>query len=302
MFKATRFGESRAEILKRIEAYNVATIESKMTLFSTQSKYSKVVQAYQRSDEALPMIGDVYCLRQDKAGYEKAEQFIQVTRIIKSEERTFTNKSTNKDFKRTIVQMEISTPLKTDFIGADYPDESYVNNPCKIRETGVADAAQFYGVKPLAEAVKKDVMKIKITSLMEKLVPTNQITVPLVDLSAGGQRQTLFDGSKTGDGGIVMLAVNKQHNINSISQIYFGNAITPSSVLLSTSIGNVADKGGVLYLVDKAVGSIDYYNGFAIINDPNFSASLNNVQFRPASSEAKVANTARINVDVNNVG
>ena len=167
MFKATRFGESRAEILKRIEAYNVATIESKMTLFSTQSKYSKVVQAYQRSDEALPMIGDVYCLRQDKAGYEKAEQFIQVTRIIKSEERTFTNKSTNKDFKRTIVQMEISTPLKTDFIGADYPDEGYVNNPCKIRETGVADAAQFYGVKPLAEAVKKDVMKIKITSLME---------------------------------------------------------------------------------------------------------------------------------------
>lgn len=48
MFKATRFGESRAEILKRIEAYNIATIESNMTLMSTQAKDSRIVQVYQR--------------------------------------------------------------------------------------------------------------------------------------------------------------------------------------------------------------------------------------------------------------
>ena len=43
LFKASRFGEMRAEILKRIEAYNVKTIESRMTLLSVQSKDSKVV-------------------------------------------------------------------------------------------------------------------------------------------------------------------------------------------------------------------------------------------------------------------
>lgn len=302
MFKATRFGESRAEILSRIEAYNVATIESKMTLLSTQSKYSKVIQAYQRTDETLPMVGDVLCLKQNKAGYEKAEQYIQITRIIKAEERTFTSKSNGKEFKRMVVQMEISTPLKTDFYGTDYPDEGYVDNPCKIRETGVADAAQYYGVKPLAAAIVKETMQIKITSLMEKLVPTNQITTPLVDLTAAGQTQTLFDASKADNTGVVTLAVAKNHTTNSVSTVYFGNAVLPSSVVFTANSGNVTDKGGTLYRGDKAVGSIDYANGFALINEPTFSDYINNVAFRPAAAELKVADTARILVDKNNVG
>ena len=302
MFKATRFGESRAEILSRIEAYNVATIESKMTLLSTQSKYSKVIQAYQRTDETLPMVGDVYCLKQNKSGYEKAEQYIQITRIVKAEERTFTNKSNGKEFKRMVVQMEISTPLKTDFYGTDYPDEAYIDNPCKIRETGVADAAQYYGVKPLAAAIVKETMQIKITSLMEKLVPTNQITTPLVDLTAAGQTQTLFDGSKADGAGVVTLAVSKNHTINSVSSVYFGNAVLPSSVVFNANGGNITDKGGKLYRGDKAVGSIDYANGFALINEPTFSDNIINVSFRPAAAELKVADTARILVDKNNVG
>lgn len=302
MFKATRFGESRAEILSRIEAYNVATIESKMTLLSTQSKYSKVIQAYQRIDESLPMVGDVYCLKQNKAGYEKAEQYIQITRIVKAEERTFTNKSNGKEFKRMVVQMEISTPLKTDFYGTDYPDEAYIDNPCKIRETGVADAAQYYGVKPLAAAIVKDAMQIKITSLMEKLVPTNQITTPLVDLTAAGQTQTLFDGSKADGTGVVTLAVSKNHTTNSVSSVYFGNAVLPSSVVFTANGGNITDKGGTLYRGDKAVGSIDYANGFALINEPTFSDYISNVAFRPAAAELKVADTARILIDKNNVG
>lgn len=302
MFKATRFGESRAEILSRIEAYNVATIESKMTLLSTQSKYSKVIQAYQRTDETLPMVGDVLCLKQNKAGYEKAEQYIQITRIIKAEERTFTSKSNGKEFKRMVVQMEISTPLKTDFYGTDYPDEGYVDNPCKIRETGVADAAQYYGVKPLAAAIVKETMQIKITSLMEKLVPTNQITTPLVDLTAAGQTQTLFDASKADNTGVVTLAVAKNHTTNSVSTVYFGNAVLPSSVVFTANSGNFTDKGGTLYRGDKAVGSIDYANGFALINEPTFSDYINNVAFRPAAAELKVADTARILITKNNVG
>ena len=143
MFEATRFGESRAEILKRIEAYNIATIESNMTLMSTQAKDSRVVQVYISEDESLPFVGDVYCLRQDKAGYPKAEQYVQITRIVKSEVRTFTTGT--KTFKKQVVQLEISAKLIADFVGVDYPVESYANAPCKVRETAVADAAQYYG-------------------------------------------------------------------------------------------------------------------------------------------------------------
>lgn len=298
MFPATKFGESRADILKRIEAYNVATIESRMTLLSTQSANSKVVQAYQSLGEPLPTVGDVYCLRQDKAGYPLAEQYVQVTRVT-SEEREFTD-ANGKKFKKIVIKLEISSKLIADFIGVDYPVEGYVNNPCKIRETGVADAAQYYGVKPLAQAIVKDMAKIQVTDLMEKIVPTNQISTPLLDLTAAGQRQTLFDGAKSGTDGIVTLAVSKQHNAGQISSLYFGNAITPNSVIIASSAGDITDKGGTLYRDATAVGSVDYARGTALISEPSFAAYLNTLKFRPASVELKVSDTMRIQVDINN--
>ena len=301
LFRATKFGELRNEILKRIEAYSVGTIESRMTLLSTQSQYSKLIQAYQRPGEPLPLVGDVYCLRQDKATFPDHEQYIQVTRVT-SEDRTFTNKQSGKDFVRTVVQMEISSKLEADFIGADYPDESYIDNPCKIRETSIADAAQYYGIKPLAEAIAKDSQTLRIPSLMDKIVPTNQIETKLLDLTAAGQRQSLFDGARNGADGIVTLAINKSHNAGTISNIYLGNDAMPSSVVIETSLGQATDKGGTLTLNEKSIGAIDYGRGEAIINDPTFTSYITSIKFRPAAAELKVADTARINIDVNNSG
>ena len=45
LFPATKFGEQRDEILRRIAAYSDGTIESRMTMLSTQSQNSKIIQA-----------------------------------------------------------------------------------------------------------------------------------------------------------------------------------------------------------------------------------------------------------------
>ena len=128
LYRGVRYGERRKDIIKRIAAYAVYTIESKMTLLSTQSLGSRIVQAYQRTDEALPLVGDVYCLRQVKKGYPTEEQYIQVIRVS-SENRTFTTPD-GKDFVRTVVKMETSTALTADFIGADYPSITHADPPC----------------------------------------------------------------------------------------------------------------------------------------------------------------------------
>ena len=300
--RATKFGELRHESLDRIEAYNVASIESRMTLLSTQSQSSKIVQAYQRLGEPLPLVGDVYCLRQDKAGYVKREQYIQVSRVT-SEDRTFVTQvssSTPREFTVTVVKIEISNILEADFIGVDYPVEGYIDAPCKIRETSVADAAQYYGIKPLAEAIAADTQTIRIPSLMEKIVPTNQIETFLTNLTAAGQRQTLFDGAKTGADGVVTLAINKPHAANSNSSIYLGNAAVPNSVVISTNAGNITDNGGTLMLGDVAVGTIKQSAGELLINAPSYTGYINSVSFRPAGSELQVANTARENITINN--
>lgn len=297
--RATKFGELRHESLDRIEAYNVATIESRMLLLSTQSKNSRLVQAYQTVGEPLPLVGDVYCLRQDKAGYPLHEQYIQVTRVT-SEDRSFVRG--DKSFIKTVVKMEISSRLQADFIGAEYPVEGYADNPCKIRETGVADAAQYYGIKPLAAAIIKDTSIVRVPSLMEKLIPTNQVEVRLTDLNAAGQRQTLFDSARTGSAGNITLNIAKSHSVGTISTIHLGNAATPNSISIDTSGGKAIDVGGSISVGGNNIGTVDYARGLITISETTYSGTLNNVTFRPSLAEQRVADTARIKIDINNRG
>lgn len=295
LFGAGRFGESRAEVLKRLEAYSIGTIESRMTLLSTQSQNSRIIQAYQRVGEPLPNVGDRYQLLQNKRGYSYLSQYVQVVKV-QSEDRKFSRDG--REFTCTVIQMEISGKLQHDFIGMEYPVDGYASAPCKVLETYVADAAQYYGIKPLAQAIQSNNMQIHVPSLMEKIIPTNQVETRLTDLSASGDRQTLFDGTKNGQS--VNLSINKYHRASDISSLYFGNAITPNSVNISTSSGNITDKGGTLQHKGNTVGSIDYARGTALINEPNFTASINSLNFRPAGSELKLADTLAIPVDVNN--
>lgn len=298
LFRASKYGELRHEILQRIEAYSVGTIESRMTLLSTQSKYSKIIQAYQRPGEPLPLVGDVYCLRQDKQGYPFHEQYVQVI-AVSSEDRTFVNPRSGKEFVRTVVKLEISSKLTADFIGVDYPREDYADNPCKIRETHIADAAQYYGVKPLATAINKETTRIAIPSLMEKLVPTNQVETALIDLTAAGQRQTLFDAAVTGDDGSIKLSVNHSHRSSGITKLYTGNPIIPDSLQIQTNSGIISDHGGTLFYNDTVVGSVDYSQSTVIINTDT-SLYLQTLNFRPAASKLRVADTAKIDVAINN--
>lgn len=301
MFPATKFGELRHEILDRIEAFNVASIESRMTLLSTQTQRSRLVQAYQRVGEPLPLVGDVYCLRQDKAGFPQVEQYVQVA-SVKSEDRTFTEKSGGgtKDFTVTVVKLEITQALNHDFVGVDYPVEGAGSPPCKIRETSVADAAQYYGVKPIESPIEKDKQSIKIPTLMEKLVPTNQVETFLTDLNAAGERQTLFDGSKTGADGIVTLTVNRTHSAGSNTSIYLGNAAVPGTVSIAAASGTIKDDGNTLKLNNVAVGTISAATGEILINSATFSGSISSVSFRPAGSEMQIADTRSDVVTINN--
>ena len=281
--RAGKFGEVRGEIIKSIEAYSVATIESRMTLLSTHSKNSRIVQAYQSVGEPLPLVGDRYCLRQDKKGYEQAEQYVQIT-SVSSETRTFTDDKGN--FEKIVVKMEITQPLTHAFIGANYPSRTYIDNPCKIRETHVADAGAYYGIKPLTKAIRAGMMSVQVPSLMEKLVPTTQSETLLTDLTASGLTVALFDGAKDN----VTLTINSTQN-----SLYTGSAILPNSLMISTVGDNITDTDGTLTQNGQNVGTVDYAHGFINLN----SMYVRSVSFRPASSADVVSDTAKIIVSEN---
>ena len=292
LYRGVRYGERRKDIIKRIAAYAVYTIESKMTLLSTQSLGSRIVQAYQRTDEALPLVGDVYCLRQTKKGYPTEEQYIQVIRVS-SENRTFTTPD-GKDFVRTVVKMETSTALTADFIGADYPSITHADPPCLLMETHISDSASYYGVKPLAEAIRANTQTIRVPSIMEKLVPTSQIETPLIDYTAAGQRQLIFDAAR---GESVLTAYNA---INDSTVLHAGNAITPGSLRLTVEGITISDRGGTLYRGDTAVGTVDYARGELRFSETLSSGGVWTLYFRPAAELLQVADTASIPVLINN--
>ena len=292
LYRGVRYGERRKDIIKRIAAYAVYTIESKMTLLSTQSLGSRIVQAYQRTDEALPLVGDVYCLRQTKKGYPTEEQYIQVIRVS-SENRTFTTPD-GKDFVRTVVKMETSTALTADYIGADYPSITHADPPCLLMETHISDSASYYGVKPLAEAIRANTQTIRVPSIMEKLVPTSQIETPLIDYTAAGQRQLIFDAAR---GESMLTAYNA---INDSTVLHAGNAITPGSLRLTVEGITISDRGGTLYRGDTAVGTVDYARGELRFSETLSSGGVWTLYFRPAAELLQVADTASIPVLINN--
>ena len=292
LYRGVRYGERRKDIIKRIAAYAVYTIESKMTLLSTQSLGSRIVQAYQRTDEALPLVGDVYCLRQVKKGYPTEEQYIQVIRVS-SENRTFTTPD-GKDFIRAVVKMETSTALTADFIGADYPSITHADPPCLLMETHISDSASYYGVKPLVETIRANTQTIRVPSIMEKLVPTSQIETPLIDYTAAGQRQLIFDAAR---GESVLTAYNA---INDSTVLHAGNAITPGSLRLTVEGITISDRGGTLYRGDTAVGTVDYARGELRFSETLSSGGVWTLYFRPAAELLQVADTASIPVLINN--
>ena len=292
LYRGVRYGERRKDIIKRIAAYAVATIESRMTLLSTQSLGSRIVQAYQRTDEPLPQVGDVYCLRQDKRGYPAEEQYIQVIRVS-SINRTFTDVASGKDFVRTVVKLELLTALTSDFAGVDYPSIGYADAPCKLRETHIADGAQYYGVKPLAAAIKAGVQTLRVPSLMEKLVPTSQVETSLTDLTAAGQQQLIFDAAS----GESVLTRNMA--LNDAVVLYAGNAITPGSVRLVIGAVTIGDRGGTLYSGERAVGTVDYARGELRFTE-TVAYGWWTLYFRPAAEFLQVADTASIGIAINN--
>lgn len=178
-FAAAYNGELRKDAVKRLEAYSIKTINSRMTLLSQQTQGSRMVMVYQMPDEPLPKVGEVYCLDQEKTGYPTLEEYIKIRKIDTEVRQFYAN---GKYFSRRVIKIEITNPLRANYQGAENPSEEYQRPPCILRETMVADAGKYYGVKRLAQSINGAVKNIvKVPSIFDRIIPSSQIATPLSD-------------------------------------------------------------------------------------------------------------------------
>ncbi|MDO4434868.1 MAG: hypothetical protein Q4B71_00435 [Cardiobacteriaceae bacterium] len=290
LFPADKYAEKRFEVMNRIEAYSVASVKSRMTLFAQQTKGSRMVLAYQEENEPLPLVGDVYCLKQEMRGYPEAEQYVQIIKA-EGEKRQFTSPS-GKKFTVMVVKMETSTALEHDFIGVDYPVEGSANPPCEIKETHVAAAAKYYGAKALSQDAKAGDLKIHTNGLFEKIVPTAQTETPMLGLNAAGNKALLLEAGES-------MKIFTSGVLNQNTAYHVGCGIMPGSY--TDTYNQIKDDGaGNLKRGDETVGSIDYAHGVLRSLGGSYHLYDSRASFKPAAVIERVSDSASKEISINN--
>ncbi|HCE28489.1 MAG TPA: hypothetical protein DET46_06715 [Comamonadaceae bacterium] len=177
----------RAAARDRIESYVIAGPESRMTLYGRQLKEAQAILAYQREEEPLPEIGDVYAISNEVGGVTTAQQFVRVQDVT-HEVRTFQDDSSN-EYRRRVVTLKIGSRLRHEFAGIPSPSRFAsvsASAAGRLRTTTVADAARYYGIQPLSAAVSSGALELSVASVYAPIVPTTQRETALSLASVAG--------------------------------------------------------------------------------------------------------------------
>lgn len=164
--------DTRTAARDRIESYVIVGPESRMVLYGRQLINAQALLAYQRVEEPLPEIGEVYALSNETGGVTGNQQFVSIQEIS-DEVRTFV--TIDGSFDRRVLTLTIGAPLRYEFVGYDTPSK-FSGSPAgaKMRSTTVADASRYFGIQPLAVAAVTDDLSVSVASVYTPIVPTTQ--------------------------------------------------------------------------------------------------------------------------------
>ena len=252
LIKGDYFGQMRNSIMERVEAYRVPTIESDMTLLGKQRKGSKLIKTYQREDAPLPVVGQNYALRQVINNQEvfefiRVEKFTHAIKTYEDDKGTFTRR-----------ELDIITPqaLERDFIGVETANRYKATPPARVMHTQIADAAQYYGIKPLAKSLTQGDSSLKLPSLYEQLVPVSTVEQTMAGDWAQGREMWIETAPRR--------TVYNQAWFPLSGRLYLDTPILPASIQINgwkdDGKGNLKN-GDVVLNVDYASGVISGKTG-----------------------------------------
>ncbi|MDR0770833.1 MAG: hypothetical protein LBE75_06495 [Burkholderiales bacterium] len=287
LFSTKDWTDRRVAAQDRIERYLARGIRWPGQLLERQLTGQRAIALLLKPGDRLPAIGQSMVLVQDEGKSTEQEQYVRITRIS-TVEREF--RIQGATWIGVIATCEISDPLRYDFEGAPPSPFDDVQSRAVARDTMVANAAMYYGIKPLTTEAKLGDMRVQVDSIFGQLVPSAQSETPMVDLTAAGQMSPVVD-SATG-----LVTFTTSALIGPALSLFLGNPCLPGTLRITTSTGaEILDDGGQLRVAGVVVGIIDYGRGLL-----TFGAGVSNytgtktVRFRPAASPLRVADTASI--------
>lgn len=298
--------DTRNAARDRIESYVIYGPESRMILYGRQLIGQMALLVYQRVEDPLPEVGEVFALITDSTG---EYQYVRIT-DVDHEVRIFTDNS--GDFTRRVLSLKIGSALLYEFSGPETPSRyTSVARATKVRSTTVADASRYYGIMPLQEPALANALTVKAPTIYSQIVPTTQretavslaqINGALAFAAAGAQRIQSTDrwasSSDTGKSYFLPRSVLPGHvTIISVGTVYslkddrIGNIVVSSD---STSAFGANSAG-------RVVGSIDYSTG-AITPSLAWPGTSHSIYWTPAVEVTQPAHTKQIEITLGTRG
>ena len=283
--------DMRTAARDRIESYVTAGPVSRMALYGRQLKGAGAILAYQRVEEPLPEIGDVYAISTEVGGTTTAQQFVRI-KDVSHEVRTFEDAISNGPFDRRVLTLQIGAPLREEFSGLSAPSRYASDSAAaagKLRSTTVADAARYYGIQPLSAAVSSGALELSVASVYTSIVPTTQRETPVSLASAAGAGFGVDAGSVVTDPSFqIVFAVPNEG-------VYTARALRPikpgSLEFLGHGFSTSTDDGFGRLTGLNYTGTVDYETGVVRVTANYGSATDVTLRYTPQATVSQSAHT-----------
>lgn len=303
MFSTGAWFDTRSEIRNYVEQYVVRGARHAAYLYDTQVAGAAAITLFQRLEAPLPQVNDVLVLIQNEGMATEFEQYVRIT-AVSAEVRTFTEDSPATDFQRRVIVCELSDALRHTFAGAnprlrdaDVWADRATTAKAIVRKTLAADAARYYGIKPLTANAGIGDLSVHVQSIFAQLVPSAQIENPVLDAQAGGELSAMVRAGAA-------LTRTLTAAAGGTATLRLGGGAEPGSVSVDGAGYTWLDDGtGNVLRAGTVVGAIDYPTGLITFADAVAAApGPVNASWVPAASVLRVGNSLGVVVTSANRG
>ena len=270
--------DTREDAMQRIESYFFMGAAWPGYLFGNHIEGQQTLLIFQKTS-VVPAIGDTLVLVKREGYVDEFRQYIRVTEVG-AVETDF--EDSQGPFKRWVVTLGLSDPLRADFPGFDITrfeiTAASLALKTKVCDTIVADAARYYGVSTLEEDADLGDFTVMAESMFTQLVPSAQVETPVADARANQSSVAVVSS-----GAPVTISVNSL--FTTTQSLFIGGAITPQTLSLVRDAVTMTDEGGRLYVSGSQVGTVDYENGILTLTTNVFGTSggTHAVTYTPAA-------------------
>jgi len=298
LFSTNDMFDRRDAARNRMESYLARGPKFQGLVFEDHYAGQQTLQIIARVGVAAPRIGQTLLLVGNAGQASEFSQYVRVTEVSTSV-RTFgvSSGSTYTEFQRQVMACSLSDRLASDFKGSPASQsDTAASNAAVLAETVVADAARYYGAKPLAQAVEVGDLIAHVEGVYAQVVPSAQTDIPIADATPTSSVAALAAAANAD------VTINTSATWSPATALCVGGSIKPGSFKVVSGAATITDRGAALVTATgDQVGTIDYVNGVASLaaGGPTY-AGAKTITYRPATAPLAPTQTKAISVTAEN--